>query len=167
MTQGYLTYYYPHPYGVGSIIIGAHGSASRESGNPAGRGTTSAHRPGDRDCGDPAVERRAASGHCSGRAELSSRTRCRAACARLGGAQLSSGHHGAPRRLFFLISIAVPGPLKFEIMVMSNPTISSSSLLSWPRNATLICYRHKQHRHELYIVFLWAVATQGGRGHEF
>ena len=52
---------------------------------------------------------------------------------------------------------------------MSNPTISSSTLLSWPRDATLICYRHKYHRHKLNTVFTpWlAVASQGGQGHEY
>ena len=101
------------------------------------------------------TERRAASG-APRRPELSYRTGCvhgsRDARRAAGpsGAQLSSG----PRRRFFLYSIAVTGPpcpsrANVEIVVMSDPTISSSTLLSWPREATLICYRHKYHRHEL------------------
>ena len=44
-------------------------------------------------------------------------------------------------------SFAVPGPgrVNVETVVMSDPNISSSALVSWPGDATLICYRHKKH----------------------
>ena len=62
----------------------------------------------------------------------------------------------------FWIQSLCPGRGNVEIVVMSDPTISSSALLSWPRDATLICYRHKQHRNSTLASCGPAQAKVGG-----